>query len=85
MTDLETRVEIGERIGRLRQDPVVRAWVESRTRVLTDAMVQAAIADDQARRDAAVELQAMTQFLARLDEVIARGIEAAKQLERGNG
>lgn len=69
----QDQIERGMAAARLIEDPVVLAYFDSERKRLVDEMIAAPIADDEARRSAALKLQALSDFRSNLTSTAAFG------------
>lgn len=79
---LYDQVQRGLAAERLVGDEVVIAWFESERARLTTKMLEADIGDDAARRDAAIELKAISRLRQHLEIEAQQGRMAHQQQEK---
>ena len=81
MDILSRAVDAAERLRPLFSDPAVQAFFDDQEQRLIDAMVDAKPSDDEARRDAAIELQVWRKIRTGITKQIQNGPRALKKLE----
>ncbi len=86
MTSIEDRFarlritrELGENVSKLVEDDVTGFFAELRTEMVEE-IIDAPIADDNKRRDAAAFIKIIDRFVEHVSSAIANGDQAAKRL-----
>lgn len=69
----QDQIERGLAAARMIEDPVVIAFLDAERKRLIDEMISAPIADDEARRAAALKLQALSELKTHLSSTAALG------------
>lgn len=78
---LSQAVDAAERLRPLFNDPAVQAFLDANEERLISAMVEARPTDDEARRDAALELHVWRRIREAVTQKINNGPRALKKLE----
>lgn len=70
---------------RIKDDDLIQAWFDAEHARLVTAMLQAEIADDQKRRDCALQIKTLSNLRQHIETEAALGKAALKQMESSNG
>lgn len=86
--DKESRLiekrEIGERLKRFVDDPIISRWFEAAEHRLIEEMIAAAPEDDEVRRGRALQLKALKELWTFIERAAREGSHAAEQIDKLN-
>lgn len=81
-TRLVAHADAGERIRILLDDPVIAAFFRMTRDEFAGEMVSAPIADDEARRNAAIKIALLDDLKLHLENAVTNGERAKKALDK---
>ena len=79
---LVAHAEAGHRMRIILDDPVVTAFFRNKREDFARAMIAAPIADDETRRNAAIQIALLDDLKMQLENAVTYGDRAVKALEK---